>query len=166
MLPFTRGSTQERAGVTTNRRTPPHGRLLQNAGERRRTLSCYFCLETHLFETHLKRKLFWHIFRAGLLPRAGRRPVGPAKIGGFPGPERLLISTRHRVQDPKREALGVSVPCKRNFQVCKFFVLKIGPDSGIFSRRNIGRKNSLRHELPHTRNPGSVLATVRPVHSF
>ena len=46
----------------------------------------------------LKRKLFWHIFRAGLYGRAGRRPVGPVKIGGFPGPERLLISTSHRVQ--------------------------------------------------------------------
>ena len=64
------------------------------------------------------------------------------------------------------EALGVSVPCKRNFQVCNFFVLKIGPDSGIFNQRNIGGKNSLRHELPHTRNLGSVLATVHPVDSF
>ena len=59
-------------------------------------------------------------------------------------------------------------PCLVNeiFRFVNFFVLKIGPDSGIFSRRNIGGKNSLRHELPHTRNPGSVLATVHPVHSF
>ena len=47
-----------------------------------------------------------------------------------------------------------------------FFVLKIGPDWGIFSRANIGGKDSLRHELPHTRNPGLKLATVHPVHSF
>ena len=60
-------------------------------------------------------------FRAGLSPRAVRRTVGPAKIGGFPGPERLLIPKGHRVQGPKREALGASVPLKRNFQVCKFF---------------------------------------------
>ena len=59
-------------------------------------------------------------------------------------------------------------PCLVNeiFRFVNFFVLKIGPDSGIFSRRNIGGKNSLRHELPHTRNPGSVLATVHPVDSF
>ena len=49
---------------------------------------------------------------------------------------------------------------------CDFFVLKIGPDWGIFSRANIGGKDSLRHELPHTRNPGLVLATVHPVDSF
>ena len=48
----------------------------------------------------------------------------------------------------------------------EFFVLKIGPDWGIFSRANMRGKNSLRHELPHTRNPGSVLATVHPVDSF
>ena len=49
---------------------------------------------------------------------------------------------------------------------CDFFVLKIGPDWGIFSRANIGGKDSLRHELPHTRNPGLVRATVHPVDSF
>ena len=92
----------------------PVSRLTQNS-------LVLLCLETHLFRNPLKRKLFWHIFRAGLYGRAGRRPVGPAKIGGFPGPERLLIPKGHRVQDPKREALGASVPCKRNFQVCKFF---------------------------------------------
>ena len=43
-----------------------------------------------------------------------------------------------------------------------FFVLKIGPDWGIFSRANIGGKDSLRHELPHTRNPGLVRVTVLP----
>ena len=60
------------------------------------------------------------------------------------------------------------LPCLVNeiFRFVNFFVLKIGPDWGIFSRLNIGGKNSLRHELSHTRNPGSVLATVRPVHSF
>ena len=47
------------------------------------------------------------IFR-GLYGRAGRRPVGPVKIGGFPGPERLLIRTRHRVQYRFLEAVGVS----------------------------------------------------------
>ena len=52
------------------------------------------------------------------------------------------------------------------FGFVNFFVLKIGPDSGIFSRRNIGGKNSLRHELPHTRNPGSVPATAHPMDSF
>ena len=52
------------------------------------------------------------------------------------------------------------------FRFVNFFVLKIGPDSGIFSRRNIGGKSSLRHELPHTQNPGLVLATVHPVDSF
>ena len=52
------------------------------------------------------------------------------------------------------------------FRFVNFFVLKIGPDSGIFSRRNIGRKNSLRRELPHTRNRGSVLATAHPMDSF
>ena len=59
-------------------------------------------------------------------------------------------------------------PCLVNeiFRFVNFFVLKIGPDSGIFSRRNIGRKNSLRHELPHTRNPGLVLATVHHVDLF
>ena len=46
------------------------------------------------------------------------------------------------------------------------FVLKIGPDWGIFSRANIGGKDSLRHELPHTRNPGLVRATVLPGDSF
>ena len=49
---------------------------------------------------------------------------------------------------------------------CDFFVLKIGPDWGIFSRANIGGKDSLRHELPHTRNPGLVRATVLPGDSF
>ena len=59
-------------------------------------------------------------------------------------------------------------PCLVNeiFRFVNFFVLKIGPDSGIFSRLNIGGKNSLRHELPHTRNPGLVLTTVHPVDSF
>ena len=59
-------------------------------------------------------------------------------------------------------------PCLVNeiFRFVNFFVLKIGPDSGIFSRLNIGGKNSLRHELPHTRNPGSVLATAHPMDSF
>ena len=49
---------------------------------------------------------------------------------------------------------------------CKYFVLKIGPDWGIFSRANIGGKDSLRHELPHTRNPGLVRVTVLPGDSF
>ena len=49
---------------------------------------------------------------------------------------------------------------------CKYFVLKIGPDWGIFSRANIGGEDSLRHELPHTRNPGLVRATVLPGDSF
>ena len=49
---------------------------------------------------------------------------------------------------------------------CDFFVLKIGPDWGIFSRANIGGKDSLRHELPHTQNPGLVRATVLPGDSF
>ena len=44
------------------------------------------------------------------------------------------------------------------FLFCKFFVLKIGPDWGIFSQANIRGKDSLRHELPHTRNPGLVQA--------
>ena len=59
-------------------------------------------------------------------------------------------------------------PCLVNviFRFVNFFVLKIGPDWGIFSRANIGGKDSLRHELPHTRNPGLVLATVHPVDSF
>ena len=59
-------------------------------------------------------------------------------------------------------------PCfgKAKFQFCEFFVLKIGPDWGIFSRANIGGKDSLRHELPHTRNPGLVRATVLPGDSF
>ena len=48
-------------------------------------------------------------FRAGLSGRAGRRPVGPVKIGGFPGPERFLISTSHGFQFGLLEALGVSV---------------------------------------------------------
>ena len=47
-----------------------------------------------------------------------------------------------------------------------FFVLKIGPDWGIFSRANMRGKNSLRHELPHTRNPGLVRATVHLGDSF
>ena len=46
------------------------------------------------------------------------------------------------------------------FQLSEFFVLKIGPDWEIFSRANMRGKNSLRHELPHTRNPGLVRATV------
>ena len=49
-------------------------------------------------------------FRAGRYGRAGRRLVGPVKIGGFQGPERLLISTRNRAQYRFLEALGVSVP--------------------------------------------------------
>ena len=49
---------------------------------------------------------------------------------------------------------------------CDFFVLKIGPDWGIFSRANIGGKDFLRHELPHTRNPGLVRVTVSPGDSF
>ena len=53
-------------------------------------------------------------FRAGLYPRAGRRPVGPVKIGGLPGPERLLIRTRHRVQYRFLEASGVSAPKNGN----------------------------------------------------
>ena len=52
------------------------------------------------------------------------------------------------------------------FLFCKFFVLKIGPDWGIFSRANIRGKDSLRHELPHTRNPGLVRATVHSGGSF
>ena len=47
-----------------------------------------------------------------------------------------------------------------------YFVLKIGPDWGIFSRANIGGKDSLRHELPHTRNPGLMRVTVLPGNSF
>ena len=109
---------------------------------------------------------FFGNFRAGMYHWAGRRPVRAMKIGGFQGPERLLISRRNQAQDRFLEALGVSVPLKHNFQVCKFFVLKIGPDSGIFSRLNIGGKNSLRRELPHTRNRGSVLATAHPMESF
>ena len=59
-------------------------------------------------------------------------------------------------------------PCLVNaiFRFVNFFVLKIGPDWGIFSRANIGGKYSLRHELPHTRNPGLVRATVLPGDSF
>ena len=59
-------------------------------------------------------------------------------------------------------------PCLVNviFRFVNFFVLKIGPDWGIFSRANIGGKDSLRHELPHTRNPGLVRATVLPGDSF
>ena len=45
---------------------------------------------------------------AGRYPRAGRRPVGPVKSGGFPGPERHLIRTRHRVQYRFLAASGVS----------------------------------------------------------
>ena len=52
------------------------------------------------------------------------------------------------------------------FGFINFFVLKIGPDSGIFSRLNIGGKNSLRHELPHTQNPGLMRATVHSGGSF
>ena len=60
------------------------------------------------------------------------------------------------------------LPCLVNeiFRFVNFFVLKIGPDSGIFSRLNIRGKNSLHRELPHTQNPGLVLATVHPVDSF
>ena len=56
-------------------------------------------------------------FRAGLFGRAGRRPVGPVKIGGFPGPERVLIRRRHRVQYRFLEASGVSglKNCKDSF---------------------------------------------------
>ena len=105
-------------------------------------------------------------FRAGLYGRAGRRSVGPVQFGGFPGPERLLIRTRHRVQYRFLEASGVSGLKNCNNFFCKYFVLKIGPDWGIFSRANIGGKDSLRHELPHTQNPGLVRATVLPVDSF
>ena len=87
------------------------------------------------------------------------------KIGGFPGPERLLIRRRHRVQYRFLEALGVSAQKNCNIFFV-FFVLKIGPDWGIFSRANIGGKDSLRHELPHTRNQGLVRATVLPGNSF
>ena len=52
------------------------------------------------------------------------------------------------------------------FLFCEFFVLKIGPDWGIFSRANIRGKDSLRHELPHTRNRGLVRATVNCGDSF
>ena len=55
---------------------------------------------------------------------------------------------------------------KAKFQFSEFFVLKIGPDWEIFSRANMRSKNSLRHELPHTRNPGLEFTTVHPVHSF
>ena len=55
---------------------------------------------------------------------------------------------------------------KAKFQFSEFFVLKIGPDWEIFSRANIGGKDSLRHELPHTQNPGLVRATVLPGDSF
>ena len=60
------------------------------------------------------------------------------------------------------------LPCLVNeiFRFVNFFVLKIGPDWGTFSRANIGGKDSLRHELPHTRNPGLVRATVLPGDSF
>ena len=54
----------------------------------------------------------------------------------------------------------------QEFLLVILFVLKIGPDWGIFSRANVGGKDSLRHELPHTRNPGLVRATVLPVDSF
>jgi hypothetical protein len=47
-------------------------------------------------------------FRAGLSPRAGRRPVGPVKIGGIQGPERLLIRRRNQAQYRFLEASGVS----------------------------------------------------------
>ena len=53
-------------------------------------------------------------FRAGLYGRAGRRPVGPVKIGGFPGPERVLLRVRHRVRYRFLEALGVSALRERN----------------------------------------------------
>ena len=53
-------------------------------------------------------------FRAGPFPRAGRRPVGPVKIGGFPGPERLLIRRRNQAQYRFRKALGVSALKNRN----------------------------------------------------
>ena len=55
-------------------------------------------------------------------------------------------------------------PCLKHaiFRFEKFLVLKIGPDWGVFSRANMRGKNSLRHELPHTRNPGLVRATVLP----
>ena len=47
------------------------------------------------------------IFR-GLYGRAGRRPVGPRQIGGFPRLERLLLRVGHRVQYRFLEAVGVS----------------------------------------------------------
>ena len=47
------------------------------------------------------------IFR-GMSPRAGRRAVGPGKIGGFPRLERLLLRVGHRVQYQFLEAVGVS----------------------------------------------------------
>ena len=63
-------------------------------------------------------------FRAGLSGRAGRRPVGPVKIGGLPGPERLLLRTRHRVQYRFLEASGVSAPknCNNFFFVIFLFL--------------------------------------------
>ena len=60
-------------------------------------------------------------FRAGLCPRAGRRPVGPVKIGGFPGPERLLIRRRNQAQYRFLEASGVSAPKTCNI-FCTFFL--------------------------------------------
>ena len=57
-------------------------------------------------------------FRAGPCPRAGRRPVGPVKIGGIPGPER---------SPPKPEAEPGSVPvpggvgCFRAEKLQQFF---------------------------------------------
>ena len=49
------------------------------------------------------------------------RPVGPVKIGGIPGPERILIRRRHRVQYRFLEVLGVSAPKNCNNFFLYFF---------------------------------------------
>ena len=67
-------------------------------------------------------------FCAGLCSQAGRRPVGPVKISGFPGPERVLLSVGHRVRYRFLVAWGVFV-----FVQCAS--LKIGPDWGYFCGR-------------------------------
>ena len=61
-----------------------------------------------------QRKTLFRHFRAGLWQGRADRAFGPGQIGGFPGPERILIRTSHRVQYRFLEALGVSALRERN----------------------------------------------------
>ena len=87
----------------------------------------------------------WRVPRAGAAPNPDE-PLVPVPVPGGVGCFRA-----EKLQE---------------FLFCEMFVLKIVPDWRIFSRANIGGKDSLRRELPHTRNPGLVRATVHPVDSF